>query len=108
MRDKLLDPWVEAIDEYPLTGTNDEKLMSILRHAVLAPSSHNSQPWRFEVVDGALNLYADRARALPVVDPDDRELVISCGAAPGLIQFALRPVGTDPITERAPDPAAPH
>ncbi|MEP6571391.1 MAG: nitroreductase [Gemmatimonadota bacterium] len=107
MRDKLLDPWVEAIDEYPLTGSNDEKLMSVLRHAVLAPSSHNSQPWRFEIVDGMLNLYADRARALPVVDPDDRELVISCGAALGFIRVALRHFGTDPVIERSPDPSTP-
>jgi len=49
--------------------------------AILAPSSHNTQPWIFRVTPEGLELIADRTRALPVNDPDDRELVISCGAA---------------------------
>lgn len=49
--------------------------------AVRAPSSHNTQPWLFERADGGLRLYADRTRALPVNDPEDRELTMSCGAA---------------------------
>ncbi len=31
--------------------------------------------------DDAVELFADRTRALPIIDPDDRELMISCGAA---------------------------
>lgn len=58
-----------------------EPALSLLRHAVLAPSSHNTQPWRFRVSATVIDLLADRTRALPVNDPDDRELVISCGAA---------------------------
>lgn len=53
----------------------------LVEQAVLAPSSHNTQPWRFRVESGAIHLYADRLRALPVNDPDDRELTISCGCA---------------------------
>ncbi|RQP27719.1 Acg family FMN-binding oxidoreductase [Burkholderia ubonensis] len=59
----------------------DDKLRSLLRYAVLAPSSHNSQPWRFIVDGNTIAVCADRVRALPVVDPFDRELIISCGAA---------------------------
>lgn len=54
---------------------------SLLEAAVQAPSSHNTQPWLFRVEDGAVHLLADRTRALPVNDPDDRELTISCGCA---------------------------
>lgn len=53
----------------------------LVQLACLAPSSHNTQPWRFRVTDGGIDLLADRTRALPVNDPDDRELLISCGAA---------------------------
>ena len=53
----------------------------LLEAAVQAPSSHNTQPWLFRVEDGAVHLLADRTRALPVNDPDDRELTISCGCA---------------------------
>jgi hypothetical protein len=67
---------------------------TLLEHAVRAPSSHNSQPWRFEVASsGRLRVYADRARALPVVDPDGRELVMSCGAVVAHLRVALRHAG---------------
>jgi nitroreductase len=53
----------------------------MVEHAVLAPSSHNTQPWRFRIAGDRFELYADRTRSLPVNDPHDRELIISCGAA---------------------------
>lgn len=75
---------VEAIDvdreEFPFTGSELSRLVFLLRYAVRAPSSHNSQPWRVRADDDSLLIYADRTRALPVADPDDRELEISCGA----------------------------
>ena len=58
-----------------------QKTLALIEHAILAPSSHNSQPWRFRLVDNTIELRADRARALPVTDPYDRELTISCGCA---------------------------
>lgn len=58
-----------------------EKARWIVGRAVLAPSSHNTQPWRFRLSVSAIDLYADRTRALPVNDPDDRELAMSCGCA---------------------------
>jgi hypothetical protein len=58
-------------------------------YAILAPSSHNSQPWHFVVQERSLLLCADRTRALPVVDPFDRELTISCGAALFNLRVAL-------------------
>lgn len=73
------------------------------RFAVLAPSSHNSQPWRFVINGDRLDLKADRARALPVVDPDDRELVMSCGAALFHLRMALRHAGWAPAVELWPE-----
>lgn len=54
---------------------------SLIRKAIRAPSSHNTQPWLFHVSESGINLHADRKRALPVNDPDDREFTISCGCA---------------------------
>jgi hypothetical protein len=103
MPDALLEPYVEALDEFPITGTAAEKLRATVRYAVHAPSSHNSQPWLFRVVDEALELRADRSRGLPVVDPDDRELVISCGAALFYLRVALQHFGCAPLVDRLPD-----
>lgn len=57
------------------------QLEPLIEAAILAPSSHNTQPWIFKLSNNCVSLVADRTRALPVNDPDDRELVISCGAA---------------------------
>lgn len=53
----------------------------LIGSAVLAPSSHNTQPWLFRVRSTSIELLADRMRALPVNDPYDRELTISCSCA---------------------------
>jgi hypothetical protein len=93
MNDTALDPWAEAIDEFPLTGTSRARFFAALRFAVLAPSSHNSQPWVFRQRGDALELLADRSRALPVVDPEDRELIISCGVVLRFLRAALTHFG---------------
>ncbi|WP_321809686.1 Acg family FMN-binding oxidoreductase [Burkholderia sp. BCC1985] len=71
----------------------DQQLRELLGYAVLAPSSHNSQPWRFLVNGATISVCADRVRALPVVDPFDRELIISCGAALLNLRVALNHAG---------------
>jgi len=59
---------VERSDSVPV-----EVLEELVAAAVLAPSSHNTQPWLFELHEGEVDLHADRIRSLPVNDPDDRE-----------------------------------
>jgi nitroreductase len=107
MADVLLDPYVAALDEFPLGGPPREQLRALVKWAVRAPSSHNSQPWVFRLAEDRLDLYADRSRGLPVVDPDDRELVISCGAALFHARIALRHFGTLESVEVLPDESDP-
>jgi len=78
-------------------------LRSLIHHAILAPSSHNTQPWLFRLQDDRLELFADRTRALPVVDPFDRALIISCGAALGHLEAAARYRGHALIIDDLPD-----
>jgi hypothetical protein len=92
------------------TATPAEQLDDISRAieaAIQAPSGHNTQPWAFRVGDDAVELLADRTRALPVVDPFDRELVMSCGAALFNLRVALSHLGHAPEVELLPDPANP-
>lgn len=100
----LLDnPWNVADEDFPWKGTNADRLTFLLHYAVLAPSGHNTQPWLFKIAGDELELYADRSRALPVVDPDDRELVMSCGAALFHLRIAMRHFGFEPYVRTFPD-----
>ena len=101
------DPWKVSEDDFPRSGNDDEKLRFLLNYAVLAPSGHNTQPWLFGVRDGAMELRADRTRGLPVVDPEDRALIISCGAALFYLRTALRHFGHADEAETFPAPRDP-
>jgi len=107
MTDTLLESWAEAIDEFPISGTPSEQLSAAARHATLAPSTHNTQPWLFRVSGSTLDLYADRSRVQPIVDPDQRELTISCGAALYIIRLTLARFGHDSRCTLLPDPRDP-
>jgi hypothetical protein len=87
------DIWNVQETDFPATGTPEEKLKFVLNYAILAPSSHNTQPWRFKIDSGVVYLYADRSRSLPVADPDGRELIISCGTTLFNLRIALHHFG---------------
>jgi len=57
------------------------QMVSLIQAAALAPSGHNTQPWKFEVLESAVRICPDFSRRLPVVDPEDRALFISLGCA---------------------------
>ena len=103
-RARAADPDPEARD-FPVSGRPVEKLAYLLRYAVQAPSSHNSQPWLFRASGDWLELRPDRSRRLPIVDPHGRELVMSCGTALFHLRSAIRHYGFEPLVEVLPDAA---
>jgi len=61
----------------------------LVRYATLAPSSHNTQCWKFALENDAITILPDLSRRCPAVDPDDHHLYVSLGcAAENLIQAA--------------------
>ncbi|MEO6503369.1 MAG: nitroreductase family protein [Jatrophihabitantaceae bacterium] len=58
-----------------------EALRRAAVRATLAPSVHNTQPWRLVIGRGMLQVHADFSRQLQVLDPTRRQLIISCGCA---------------------------
>src|SRR5512134_2668770 len=78
---------------FPVWGGPEERLRFFLQWAVLAPSRHNTQPWLFEIEGDELRVYADERRALPIADPDGRQLVMSCGAAIANLRLAAAHFG---------------
>jgi len=91
-----------ADQAFPASGGAAERLRFLLRWAVLAPSRHNTQPWIFEIEGDELRVHADPSRALPVADPDGRQLVMSCGAATLNLRLAAAHFGHATSTEVIP------
>lgn len=107
--DPRTTPW--HIDESEFYEIEDPRAQRefLLRYAVLAPSGHNTQPWSFRITDDGIEVYADYRRRLPVADPDDRELLISIGAAIANLRVAAAHFGFEStvLYQPLPDDALP-
>jgi nitroreductase len=73
----------------------------------LAPSVHNTQPWVFALFPDRLEVRADRARQLTVLDPEGRELIQSVGAALFNVRASLAGSRVAVAVDRLPDQADP-
>jgi len=93
----------EQMTDRPTLAT----VRSVVERACRAPSIHNSQPWRWVLDDGWLQLYAEPGRSLPVTDPSRRDLLISCGAALHHARVGFAAAGWSTLVERLADPADP-
>jgi nitroreductase len=71
---------IDAAD-FPADASATDQARFLLRYAILAPSSHNSQPWEFVIDDGMVEVHATEERWLDVADQDKRELYLSLGCA---------------------------
>lgn len=60
----------------------------LVRFATLAANGHNTQPWRFRLSPGRIELRPDFSRRTPVVDPDDHHLFVSLGCAAANLALA--------------------
>jgi len=92
---------VSAID------LGDREHRVLVAAASAAPSIHNTQPWQFVATPRAIEVYADPARGLGVIDPSARALVISCGAAVLNLRVAMAFVGRRARVRWLPSPAVP-
>ena len=85
----------------------DREHRVLVAAASAAPSIHNTQPWRFVATPRAIEVHADPARGLGVIDPSARALVISCGAAVLNLRVALAFLGRRARVRWLPSPAVP-
>src|SRR6266536_4630476 len=98
-----------SISKSPAAGgvLTSDQVAFVLATAGRAPSLHNTQPWRFRVRGNGLDLYADPDRRLRAIDPDGREMLISCGAALFGLRLGIRHLGYRAAVELLPDPGHP-
>ncbi|MET1074651.1 MAG: nitroreductase [Umezawaea sp.] len=88
-------------------GLAEDDVRGVLEAASLAPSIHNSQPWRFVLRPDRIELRFDEGARLPATDPDARALRLSCGAALFNAGLALRGLGIRPLVTLIPGRAMP-
>ncbi|KKR14815.1 MAG: Nitroreductase [Candidatus Falkowbacteria bacterium GW2011_GWA2_39_24] len=74
---------IRLINPEKFSGNNDlqEHIKFVLNYAILAPSTHNSQPWLFKIKTPECHIYYDPKLLLPEADPKTRDLHISIGCA---------------------------
>jgi hypothetical protein len=89
--DQYLELSARTWREGSLQGLQGRALSEeLVRYATLAPSSHNTQCWKFALDTQSITILPDLSRRCPAVDPDDHHLFISLGCATeNLIQAAL-------------------
>ncbi|MCU1479400.1 MAG: hypothetical protein JWQ19_186 [Subtercola sp.] len=88
-----LQPWSK---EYAQQFSDPR--MQVAAQALLAPSSHNMQPWtvRLDPSNPAvLYLYADPSRLTPAVDPDARQTMLSQGTFLTYLRVSAAHLGYD-------------
>ncbi len=88
---------------------SSQQVAELLHAATLAPSMHNTQPWRFRVLRDTetIELYADPDRMLPRSDPHGRAVHIACGAALFNLRVAAAAAGRRAVARLLPTPAEP-
>ncbi|MGA2210923.1 MAG: nitroreductase [Acidimicrobiales bacterium] len=88
---------------------NAEELRTVVELATRAPSVHNTQPWRFAGRSSAegevtgIDVFADSERTLEVIDPEGRDLHLSCGAAIEFACIGIASLGRSWTVHQLPD-----
>ncbi len=68
-------------------------MTELIEYARLAPSVHNTQPWKFHIEGLAISLFVAEERTLTAGDPTHRELWISLGACLESLLYAAKGLG---------------
>lgn len=100
-----LTPWKIDAKDFPQSEPLSVRLHFLVRYAILAPSSHNTQPWQFRVGSDQIDLFCDETRWLRVADGDQRELFLSVGCALENLLVAAEHFGLGHDVAYLPDPS---
>ena len=87
----------EAVQPWQGSSQQADLRRWALAYAILAPNSHNRQPWIADLREpDAISLHVDPERMLPMTDPWFRQIVVSQGTFIESLVIALRERGIDP------------
>ena len=57
--DFKVNPWQVVEQNFPKERDITHRLSFLLRYAILAPSNHNTQPWKFAINEDEVRVYAN-------------------------------------------------
>jgi hypothetical protein len=85
-----------SVGDRPLSAVRpgSPPIVQALRYGITAPSAHNTQPWRIEVMsDTEAQVFFDSDRLLPATDPPGRQVHISHGTLVEMTAIAATHLG---------------
>jgi len=86
------------------SAPSEPPIIEAVRYGITAPSAHNTQPWRIELVsDSEARLYMDPERLLPATDPPARQTHMSHGTFVELMAIGASHFGYRADIELLPD-----
>jgi hypothetical protein len=83
------------------------KMNNIVKAAIAAPSSHNTQPWKLGMRENVIEVWGDEQRMLPKSDSDHRQFFISLGCAVQNILESAKGEGLVPDLKLFPEAGSP-
>jgi len=95
-----------AVGDRPLSAVPPDSppIVQALRYGITAPTAHNTQPWRIQVMsDTEAQVYFDPYRLLPATDPPGRQVHISHGTLLEMTAIAATHLGYRADVELLPE-----
>ena len=89
-------PWSVDISAFDSYWNASKQARFLLNFLVLAPSGHNTQPWKAVVSSSEIRIEPDFRRALGHGDPNHRQLYMSLGCAAENVRVAADYFGMEP------------
>lgn len=82
--------WNIKETDFPKKESIEKKIEFIIGYGILAPSTHNTQPWVFKIRDKKLEIHPDWNYRLKESDPSDSSLFFSLGCCTTNIELASK------------------
>lgn len=81
-----------------------EPILQALTLGINAPNPHNSQVWKFRILnDHEALFYVDEKKILPATDPPVRQIHIGCGCFIALFKIGAGSLGFDGVVDYLPE-----
>ena len=94
----------EIRDRRPDPSAFEEPILKALTLSINAPNPHNTQAWKFKIVnDKQAILYVDKKKLLLATDPPGRQIHIGCGSFVALFRMAASSLGYLAVVDYLPE-----